>query len=67
MNPIQTTDLARLHTADLRHFADRPEAHFRRAQRDAEPERYPLPPSPRLAVGRLVARLRAAVHVGAAA
>lgn len=67
MHAIHTYDLARLHEADLRRLADRPEDRLRRARHDADPERYPLPPSPRLAVGRLVGRLRAAVHAAAGA
>ena len=67
MHAIHTTDLARLHQAELHRIGDAPEARLRRVLRDLEPERSPLPPSPRLAVGRLVARLRAVAHVGAGA
>jgi hypothetical protein len=67
MHPIHAQDLTRLHIAELTRLASTDAGRLRRQQRDAEPERYPLPPAPRLAVGRLVARLRAAVHVGAGA
>jgi hypothetical protein len=67
MYPIHTNDLARLHHADLARIGNAPEARLRRLLRDQPPERSPLPPSPRLAVGRLVTRLRAVAHVGAGA
>jgi len=65
MHTMLMNDLAHLHSADLQRLADDPATRLRRARNDAEPERYPLPPFPRLAVGRLVGWLRAVTHAGA--
>ena len=65
MHPIHMMDLARLHADDLRRLTDH--GRLRAVADESEPERHPHPPSPRLAIGRLVARLRASGHAGAGA